>query len=86
MTNKEMERFWKLYLEVGIRKRLSLTEFCSICKIPYEEFEGFLKRRRDDFKENENQRNEREDAKKRLLRIAAAYDKQRLKLMKERKR
>lgn len=42
-----MEHLWSKYKTEGIAKNLSLQAFCSIHDVPYNQFEKFLKLRKD---------------------------------------
>lgn len=47
LTNTQMENLWWKYKTEGIAKNLSLQAFCSIHDVPYNQFEKFLKLRKD---------------------------------------
>lgn len=47
LTNTQMENLWWKYKTEGIAKNLSLQAFCSIHDVPYNQFEKFLKMRKD---------------------------------------
>lgn len=47
LTNNQMETLWWKYKAEGIAKNLSLQAFCSIHDVPYNQFEKFLKLRKD---------------------------------------
>lgn len=47
LTKEQMENLWCKYQREGIDKNLSLQAFCSIHNVPYNQFEKFLKLRRE---------------------------------------
>ena len=46
LTNEQMEKLWLKYQREGIGKNLSMQAFCSIHNVPYNQFEKYLKLRR----------------------------------------